>query len=295
MDKRPKKKKVKMILVLTALALVCVGAVELAACRYFAPELYQRITGPVSDAAAATASFIASGYDRARAYLAELLERKAEAEPEVLPDDQRASQPILEYVWDPGDEVVTTLTTQNGRQVLTGGSVDVVYYNQGDDQWAEEAYGTDKIGGYGCGPTAMAMVVASMTDQEMDPAKMAQWAVDNGCWARKRGSYLSIVPEAGEDFGLQVASFSPSGPDGLRLELATGNILVALMGPGHFTESGHFIILRGVSLDGGILVADPNSSERSLTAWDAQLILDELSQNTGAGGPLWTISPYGDQ
>ena len=40
------------------------------------------------------------------------------------------------------------------------------------------------------------------------------------------------------------------------------------MGPGHFTNGGHFIILRGVTLDGSVLVADPASQERSLTTWD---------------------------
>lgn len=41
---------------------------------------------------------------------------------------------------------------------------------------------------------------------------------------------------------------------------------------GHFTERGHFIILRGVTLEGRVLVADPNSRERSLAAWEPQLI-----------------------
>ena len=35
------------------------------------------------------------------------------------------------------------------------------------------------------------------------------------------------------------------------------------MSAGHFTSGGHFILLRGVTLDGNILVADPNSRARS--------------------------------
>ena len=62
------------------------------------------------------------------------------------------------------------------------------------------------------------------------------------------------------------------------------------MGPGHFTRSGHFILLRGITLGGDILVADPNSLQRSLTVWDAQLILDELSRSNSSGGPLWALS-----
>ena len=62
------------------------------------------------------------------------------------------------------------------------------------------------------------------------------------------------------------------------------------MRQGHFTNNGHFIILHGATLSGEILVADPNSLERSLTAWDPQLILDELSKNAVSGGPIWVIS-----
>ena len=65
---------------------------------------------------------------------------------------------------------------------------------------------------------------------------------------------------------------------------------MALMGKGHFTNGGHFIVLRGVTLDGRILVADPNSRERSLASWDPQLILDELSASRSNGAPLWRFS-----
>ena len=52
----------------------------------------------------------------------------------------------------------------------------------------------------------------------------------------------------------------------------------------------HFIVLRGVTLTGEVLVADPNSRDRSLALWDAQLILDELSSSRIDGAPLWCFS-----
>ena len=63
------------------------------------------------------------------------------------------------------------------------------------------------------------------------------------------------------------------------------------MGPGHFTNGGHFILLRGVTMDNSILVADPASLERSLTTWDLDLILEELSASRDSGGPLWAVYP----
>lgn len=188
------------------------------------------------------------------------------------------------------DPLITELRQDGDRQILTGGVVNMVYFDQGSEEWADQPYGSDLIGGYGCGPTAMAMLVASLTREETDPAVMAQWAVDNGYWARKGGSWLSIVEGTGEAFGFPVESCASRSSDELLQTLFSGKLLVALMGPGHFTKRGHFIILRGATLTGEVLVADPNSSERSLTTWDPQLILDELSSNTNDGGPLWIVS-----
>ena len=182
------------------------------------------------------------------------------------------------------------MKTVDDRQLLTGGPINIVYYHQSDARWGSQKYGSDKISTHGCGPTAMAMVVSSMTDTVIEPQEMAKWAVNNGYWARHSGSYHSIVIGKATAFGLQAESFSSRSTDDLREELMSGNLLVALMGPGHFTQSGHFIILRGVTLSGEILIADPGSPERSLTSWDAQLILDELSKSTASGSPLWLIS-----
>lgn len=90
-------------------------------------------------------------------------------------------------------------------------------------------------------------------------------------------------------YGLEAEPLKEQTPEALRDALLSGKMLVALMGPGHFTNNGHFILLRGVTLSGTILVADPNSQERSLCEWDPQLILDELSSNRASGGPLWTV------
>ena len=62
------------------------------------------------------------------------------------------------------------------------------------------------------------------------------------------------------------------------------------MGPGHFTDTGHFIVLRGVTKDNKILVADPISRTRSLQEWDSELIISELSMSRSSGAPLWFLS-----
>ena len=123
-------------------------------------------------------------------------------------------------------------------------------------------------------------------------AATAQHCVDHGYWARKHGSYLSIVPGTAEDFGLTCTSLPTEETDAdlILQHLLSGSLVVALMGPGHFTNGGHFIVLHGATLDGSVLVADPASRDRTLTTWDPALILEELSANRSDGGPLWVVS-----
>lgn len=173
--------------------------------------------------------------------------------------------------------------------VFSDGSTQVVYYNQLDDRWRYEAYGTDDIGGYACGPTAMSIVVSSLTSETVDPPHMAQWAYENGYWCSKSGSYHSLIPGAAEKWGLPVEGCTASEPQKIVDALADGKLVVALMSKGHFTSSGHFIVLRGVTSDEKILVADPSSYSRSEKAWDFSIILNEASKSAGAGGPFWII------
>lgn len=134
--------------------------------------------------------------------------------------------------------------------IFTDGVTEVVYYNQLDERWADLPYGTDNIGGYGCGPTSMAIVVSSLTDQTVDPPTMAEWAYQNGYWCSGNGSYHSLIPGAAEGFGLQWESISTDDPQAVVDTLASGKLIVALMSKGHFTSSGHFMVLRGVTSEG---------------------------------------------
>ncbi len=171
---------------------------------------------------------------------------------------------------------------------FTDGATEVVYFNQLDQRYANQPYGTDNIGGYGCGPTSMAIVVSSLTDEIVDPIAMAKWAYENGGWCKGQGSYHSLIPNAAKAWGLNVEGCRASEPQRILDALSSGKLVVAIMSPGHFTTGGHFIVLRGVK-DGKILVADPASTSRSQKAWDLSIILNEAGKRAGAGGPFWII------
>lgn len=320
MKKGGKPRRLKRNIILAALlAVLCVGAAELTACRWFEPELYERIVAPARHAAAVAADAGQAGLDaagrffqsvgsaagrffqgvgetasdlaarageQAAAMWADLTAPKTQPEPPEASDEPAASAAPAVL---PTPAPVTELLEVDGRQVLTGGCVDVTYFCQSSDEWKDLPYGTDTIGPYGCGPTAMAIAVASLTDTDTDPAVMAAWAVEHGYWARRSGSYHSIVLGTARSFGLLAEPFASRDANDVLDALYQGKMLVALMGAGHFTRGGHFILLRGLTQSGEVLVADPNSPENSLTPWDPQIILDELSSARDNGAPLWAL------
>lgn len=171
--------------------------------------------------------------------------------------------------------------------VFSDGVTEVVYYNQGDERWRNSSYGSDRIGSHGCGPSSMAIVVSSLSGETVDPPNMARWAAENGYWCPGNGSYHSLIPAAAAAWGLSCEGNLSAQQ--IVDALTEGKLVVVIMGRGHFTSSGHFIVLRGVTAEGKILVADPGSVRRSGQEWDLSLIMEEARRGAGAGGPFWAL------
>lgn len=207
----------------------------------------------------------------------------------LLREAQLATAPaLIEILFK--DPAVTELVFRDNREYLTGGPRPLYYYNQKDELWAGALFGRDPIGGYGCGPVALAMLISTLCERPVTPVDVAEWGAKAGFAAPGSGSYLSIVQGAAKASGLACASLPVGDAEALRQAIRDGGIAVALMGPGHFTAHGHFILLHGVAPTGEILVADPNSRENSLALWDAEVIFGELSASRNDGAPLWLLT-----
>ncbi|WP_325200542.1 C39 family peptidase [Oscillibacter sp.] len=306
------------------LAVACIGGAELTACRFFAPALYEDLMEPVretgrqtaqaagrvleaaaeagtaaagkaGEAAAALALRAGEAREALRDWMEELTAPPPEAEP-LEDGDSALAQPEIAPPKDILDPLISDIILREGQEVLTGGGLDVTYFNQTDELRAEQRYGSDPLATHGCGPTALAMAVSSLTGETVDPADMAAFCVDRGYWCRGHGSYLSIVQGVAESWELDCEPLDPESleADEIYRRLAAGDVAVALMTKGHFTKGGHFILLRGTTLSGEILVADPASRDRSLIPWDLSLILEELSPSRHDGAPLWMLSKPAD-
>ncbi len=208
-------------------------------------------------------------------------------------DDEQKNWANLMYNVFTGQKITpdSEFVDKDRLQSYEGVDLDgLTYYNQLDERWANEKYGkTDTIGVAGCGPTALAIAISNLTGDETDPVEVAEWSYENGYVCEGSGSYISLIPNAAEHFGLSVEKLGKSNDEELKQHLEDGKMIIAIMGAGHFTNTGHFIVLRGVTDDGKILVADPVSYNRSTMAWDVSTILKEV-KNAGSGGPFWSLS-----
>ena len=109
-------------------------------------------------------------------------------------------------------------------------------------------------------------VISTLSGDSHDPIELSKWSVANGHRCEGNGSYHSLIPAASEGYGLSCES--DLSAQGIVDALSSGKLVVAIMSKGHFTSSGHFIVLRGVTSEGKILVADPASHRRSQQEWD---------------------------
>lgn len=176
------------------------------------------------------------------------------------------------------------------------GNAEIPYYNQADKRWGNYNYGkTGTIKSSGCGPTCLSMVVAGLTGRfDVNPKTVADWSYKNGHRCEGSGSYWSLMTAGGNNYGLNVEAVSRRNPKRIVEALSKGYPVIASMGPGHFTKGGHFIVLRGLTEDGKILVYDPASLSRSEKSWDISIIMSESSTLGGVDGyPFWVFTNKG--
>ena len=154
-------------------------------------------------------------------------------------------------------------------------SGNIPLYLQWDARWGYDAYGDSVIGLAGCGPSCVAMVVSGLSDdRSITPLTIANYAMNNDYYMFGTGTKWSLILEGIAAFGIEGRQIGISESAFLR-ELHNGNVLVLNVGNGHFTSSGHFIIICG-SFNGKYIVNDPNSIENSRTLWDYKTISEEI-------------------
>ena len=145
-------------------------------------------------------------------------------------------------------------------------------FMQWDKRWGYETYGSNMMALTGCGPTSLSMVYTGLTgNTDMDPFSMAIKAESEGFYVWGSGSSWDMMDTMARELGLTVYKVG-FDENSISEFLGEGNPIICSIGPGDFTESGHFIVLTGIDSAGNISVNDPNSKQNSSRTWT----LDEL-------------------
>ena len=139
---------------------------------------------------------------------------------------------------------------------------------QWDKRWGYDSYGKSCIGLCGCGPTALSMVVYSLTrKEEALPGAMAREAMEKGYYVDGQGTSWLFMRDEAADWGLQ-AEAGWMSEETMRKVLEEGGLIILSVGAGDFTSEGHFIVVRACN-ETGFYVNDPNRRSTSFRedAW----------------------------
>lgn len=115
----------------------------------------------------------------------------------------------------------------------------------------------------GCGATCVAIVGQYLTGKTaLGPAELFQWAYEQGYYFGDGLGHEALSAMALE-FGLR-SEWTKTDFGLIEASLVAGKPVIAHMGPGKFSsETGHYIVLHGITDQGLILVHDPYDPARS--------------------------------
>ena len=175
-----------------------------------------------------------------------------------------------------GDTWLALWELPRERAGQTATPVRPVDYKQYDARWGSVAYSavgnaSQTIRSSGCGPTAMADILATWVDGRITPRETAKWALEHGYRTPANGTAWEFFGAIAKAYGF--ARFTQTkSMAAARSALREGALVVASMGPGYWTKGGHYICLWKAD-DAYMYANDPASSVRKkqkLAAFEKQ-------------------------
>lgn len=146
-----------------------------------------------------------------------------------------------------------------------------VSYLQTDPRWKNKPYRVpgenSTIGDSGCGPTAAAMLIETITGKTYTPEDACAWSIAHGYKALRQGTYYAYFTPQFAEFGIDCQMLNwtntygkPDHPNHGKVveKLKEGYYAIALMNKGLWTSSGHFVVLWWQ--DDKVRINDPAST-----------------------------------
>ena len=179
--------------------------------------------------------------------------------PKQLKDLALKNEEALEFVYDYPAEHVKEHTIDLTEEA----SMDSVpLFVQWDKRWGYEKYSGNFFAASGCGPTTLSMVVVYLThNREASPIAVAKYSKEAGYSVDGSGSSWTLISEGCRHYGVKAKTVALD-ESRMKAELDEGHPIVVNVGPGDFTDTGHFMVITGYD-DEGFSINDPNSIEKS--------------------------------
>ena len=183
--------------------------------------------------------------------------------PKQLTDLALKNEEALEFVYDYPAEHVKEHTIDLTEEA----SMDSVpLFVQWDKRWGYEKYSGNFFAASGCGPTTLSMVVVYLThNREASPIAVAKYSKEAGYSVDGSGSSWTLISEGCRHYGVKAKTVALD-ESRMKAELDEGHPIVVNVGPGDFTDTGHFMVITGYD-DEGFSINDPNSIEKSGKRW----------------------------
>lgn len=183
--------------------------------------------------------------------------------PKQLKDLALKNEEALEFVYDYPAEHVKEHTIDLTEEA----SMDSVpLFVQWDKRWGYEKYSGNFFAASGCGPTTLSMVVVYLThNREASPIAVAKYSKEAGYSVDGSGSSWTLISEGCRHYGVKAKTVALDECR-MKAELDEGHPIVVNVGPGDFTDTGHFMVITGYD-DEGFSINDPNSIEKSGKRW----------------------------
>lgn len=183
--------------------------------------------------------------------------------PKQLKDLALKNEEALEFVYDYPAEDVKEHTIDLTKEA----SMDSVpLFVQWDKRWGYEKYSGNFFAASGCGPTTLSMVVVYLThNREASPIAVAKYSKEAGYSVDGSGSSWTLISEGCRHYGVKAKTVALD-ESRMKAELDEGHPIVVNVGPGDFTDTGHFMVITGYD-DEGFSINDPNSIEKSGKRW----------------------------
>lgn len=183
--------------------------------------------------------------------------------PKQLKDLALKNEEALEFVYDYPAEHVKEHTIDLTEEA----SMDSVpLFVQWDKRWGYEKYSGNFFAASGCGPTTLSMVVVYLThNRDASPLAVAKYSKEAGYSVDGSGSSWTLISEGCRHYGVKAKTVALD-ESRMKAELDAGHPIVINVGPGDFTDTGHFMVITGYD-DEGFSINDPNSIEKSGKRW----------------------------